>query len=149
MSITDGHVEPDIKRLGAELGNDESAPVVMLNLNRYRDIADYGDGRAEQVSGREAYLRYGVVAFAAIASVGGRILWSTDATDVIIGCDHDRYDEVVAVWYPTRGAFMRLAEHPGYLEALAHRTAAIEQATLIACAASPTPELSTPFTSAG
>jgi uncharacterized protein (DUF1330 family) len=148
MTAVDGHVEPDIQRLGAELGIDESAPVVMLNLNRYRDIADYGDGRAEQVSGRDAYLRYGIVAFAAIESVGGRILWSTDAEAVIIGCDHDRYDEVVAVWYPSRAAFTRLAEHPGYLEALAHRTAAIEQATLLACAASPTPELSTPFSRA-
>src|SRR5205807_8115459 len=127
-------------------------PVVMLNLNRYREIADYGDGdaRGEQpVGGREAYLRYGIVAFAAIEGVGGRILWSTDAHDVVIGCDHDRYDEVVAVWYPNRDAFLRLAEHPGYLDALAHRRAALEQATLLACAASPTPELSTPFGRAG
>ena len=56
-----------------------------------------------------------------------------------------RYDEVVAVWYPSRAAFLRLAEHPGYLEALAHRTAALEQATLIECEGSATPELSTPF----
>ncbi len=141
------HVNPDIERLQRDLVGDD-APVVMLNLNRYRDTAEYGDGRTEQVSGREAYLRYGIVAFAAIESVGGRILWGTEATDVVIGCDHDRYDEVVAVWYPSRDAFLRLGDYPGYLEALAHRTAAIEQATLIACAASPTPELSSPFTPA-
>ncbi|HEY1738221.1 MAG TPA: DUF1330 domain-containing protein [Acidimicrobiia bacterium] len=145
MSNPVPHVDPDLNGLPSELGNDDTTPVVMLNLNRYRDIADYGDGRDEQVSGREAYMRYGLVAFAALGNVGARILWSTDAHEVVIGCEHDRYDEVIAVWYPSRAAFLRLAEHPGYLEALAHRTAALEQATLIACAASPTPELSTPF----
>ncbi len=145
MTTTTAHVDPDLVRLPAELGSDCTTPVVMLNLNRYRDVADYGDGRDEQVSGRDAYLRYGVVAFAAIASVGGRILWSTDAQEIVIGCEHDRYDEVVAVWYPSRAAFLALAEHPGYVDALAHRTAALEQATLLACAGSATPELSTPF----
>jgi uncharacterized protein (DUF1330 family) len=149
MSAKQQHVDPDLERVGAEYGADDSAPVVMLNLNRYRALAEYGDGRAEKVSGRDAYLRYGVIAFAAIGSVGGQILWSTDAHDVVIGCEHDRYDEVVAVWYPSRAAFVRLAEYPGYLDALAHRHAALEQATLIACAASPAPELSTPFTGAG
>jgi uncharacterized protein (DUF1330 family) len=139
------HVDPDLTGLPSELGHDDTTPVVMLNLNRYRDVADYGDGRDEKVSGREAYLRYGAVAFAALTSVGAHILWSTDAHDVLIGCDHDRYDEVIAVWYPSRAAFLGLAEYPGYLEALAHRTASLEQATLIACAASPTPVLSTPF----
>jgi uncharacterized protein (DUF1330 family) len=142
------HVEPDLERLQREFTGDDDRAVVMLNLNRYRAVADYADGRTEQVSGRDAYLRYGAVALAAIGSVGGRILWSTDAESVVIGCEHDRYDEVVAVWYPSRAAFLRLAEYPGYVEALAHRTAAVEQASLIACAASPTPELSTPFTGA-
>ncbi len=145
---TGTHVDPDLQRVQSDL-NDDTKPVVMLNLNRYRAVADYGDESSERVSGREAYLRYGAVALLAIDSVGGRILWSTDAEDVVIGCEHDQYDEVVAVWYPSRAAFLRLAEYPGYLEALAHRHASLEQAALIACAAAPTPELTTPFTVGG
>src|SRR3954463_5791002 len=105
------HVSPEDARLAAVAGHPhaDDQPVVMLNLNRYHDRAQYPPGTTEvdtDVSGREAYLRYGVVAYAAIQSVGGEILWATDAGETVIGCDHDGYDEVVAVWYPSREAFL-------------------------------------------
>src|SRR3954453_756723 len=118
------HVIPTDERLapGAAAGATAASPVVMLNLNRYRARAEYPAGTADaDVSGREAYLRYGAVAYPAILSVGGEILWATAALETVIGCDHDQYDEVVAVWYPSRLAFLRLAEFPGYMEAHAHR----------------------------
>ena len=141
------HVTPTDERLAftAARGADDDSPVVMLNLNRYRARAEYPGTPDSDVTGREAYLRYGVVAFAAIQSVGGEILWATDAAETVIGCDHDVYDEVVAVWYPSRAAFLDLAAHPGYMEALAHRDAAIEQATLIATRGEATPRLTHPF----
>lgn len=146
--MTIAHVSPEDARLAAvarQAATDDS-PVVMLNLNRYRDRAEYPPGtEVADVSGREAYLRYGVVALQAIESVGGRILWATDASEVVIGCDHDRYDEVVAVWYPSRAAFLSLAEYPGYLEAHVHRDAGVEQATLLACRANADPVLATPY----
>jgi uncharacterized protein (DUF1330 family) len=142
------HVTPTDERLAdvAAIGADDTSPVVMLNLNRYRDRAQYPDGTVDaDVSGREAYLRYGVVAYQAITSVGGEILWATDAAETVIGCDHDVYDEVVAVWYPSRTAFLALAEFPGYMEAHVHRDAAIEQAALIATRGDAEPRLSQPF----
>ena len=80
-----------------------------------------------------------------IQSVGGEILWATDAAETVIGCDHDVYDEVVAVWYPSRAAFLALADFPGYMEAHAHRDAAIEQAALIATRGDAEPRLTQPF----
>jgi hypothetical protein len=143
------HVNPDMARIARDFPTGPDGPVVMLNLNRYRDRARYEpappDGVDGDVSGREAYLRYGIVAQQAVASIGGAILWATDAQGVVIGCDHDRYDEVLAVWYPSRTAFLRLAEFPGYVDALAHRDAALEQATLLACAGEPEPALRNPF----
>jgi uncharacterized protein (DUF1330 family) len=143
------HVNPADETLAALAASGDDTPVVMLNLNRYRERAQYPDGTPDaDVSGREAYLRYGAVAMEAIAATGGRILWSTDAMDVVIGCDHDRYDEVVAVWYPSRAAFLGLAAYPGYVEAMVHRDAALEQASLIATRGTPDALLSTPFASA-
>ena len=139
------HVSPDLDRLAELAASDNPAPVVMLNLNRYREFAAYPDGRDADVSGREAYLRYGIVARAAIEFVGGKILWSADAGEVVIGCEHDGYDEIVVAWYPSRAAFLRLGEYPGYMESHEHRDAALEQATLIACAGEDEPVLSTPF----
>lgn len=143
------HVNPSDETLAALATAGDDGPVVMLNLNRYRERAQYPEGTPDaDVSGREAYLRYGAVAMQAIAATGGRILWSTDATEVVIGCDHDRYDEVVAVWYPSRAAFLGLASHPGYVEALADRDAALEQASLIATKGTPDAVLTTPFSEA-
>ena len=91
----------------------------MLNLNRYRD--------------REAYMRYGEVAAAVLERVGGRILWHTEAQLTVIGDDSDRYDEVIAVWYPSMAAFSALATDPEILAARAHRVAGLERAALICC----------------
>lgn len=141
------HIEPTDALLAALRTRPDDGPFVALNLNRYRDRAAYPPGTPKaEVSGREAYLRYGMIAFQAILSTGGRILWATDAEEVAIGCGHDRYDEVVAVWYPSRKAFLSLDEFPGYREAMElHRRAALEQATLLFFRAGTEPKLDTPY----
>ncbi|MFZ4517768.1 MAG: DUF1330 domain-containing protein [Microthrixaceae bacterium] len=149
--MSDTHVNPSpeaITGLMQRAADGDDRPVVMLNLNRYRPVAAYPEDHPDAgsgLSGREAYLRYGVVAKAAIDATGGRILWVTDAGETVIGCDHDAIDEVVAVWYPSRAAFLRLGEYPGYFEATVHRDAAVEQAVLIACDGEQEPALRSPF----
>jgi uncharacterized protein (DUF1330 family) len=141
------HSEPTQMELETIAGRRPDGPFVALNLNRYRDRALYPAGTPDaDVSGREAYLRYGIVAFAAIHSVGGRILWAADAQEIAIGCEHEHYDEVVAVWYPSRAAFLELERHPGYREAFElHRRASIEHASLLFFAAAAEPRLGTPY----
>src|SRR5262245_29627565 len=100
----------------------------MLNLNRYRTRAEYeGDGAGE-VSGREAYQRYAIVALRVLERVGGRVLWQAPALRTVIGDDSDLYDEVIAVWYPTLAAFVELGTDPELLAASAHRAAGLERA---------------------
>lgn len=142
------HVSPDLDHITTVFAGCGDQPVVMLNLNRYRAVAEYPADHpfaARELDGRTAYLHYGIVAQAAIESVGGRILWAADAHEVVIGCDHDAYDEVVAVWYPSRSAFLHLTDHPGYLDALAHRDAGVAQATLLTVHGEPEPVLRNPF----
>ena len=111
-------VDPTDAQIQEVLNHPSEGPVVMLNLNKYRD--------------RDQYLQYGIVALAAIESVGGRILWQTEVEQTVIGDERDAYDEAIAVWYPSRSAFLGLMDHPGYLEATEHRVAGIEHATLLA-----------------
>lgn len=141
------HNEPSDATLASLAAASPDGPFVALNLNRYRKRADYPAGTPDaDVSGKEAYLRYGMVAFAAILSTGGRILWAADAREVAIGCEHDRYDEVIAVWYPSRAAFLTLDQYPGYREALElHRRAAVEHASLLFFESGPEAKLGTPF----
>jgi uncharacterized protein (DUF1330 family) len=123
-------VEPDQQQI-AELrelaGSDEDGPLVMLNLNRYRD--------------HEAYGRYGVVALKVLEKVGGRILWHADAKAAVVGGDEATYDEVIAVWYPSAEAFLALAMDPETLAARGDRLAGLERAALIRCDAAAEPVL--------
>jgi uncharacterized protein (DUF1330 family) len=144
-------IEPDEQQF-AEIvglaGTPADGPIVMLNLNRYRERAQYEgdvpDGLEGDVSGQEAYLRYGAVAIATLARVGGAVLWQADARMTAVGDETDRYDEVVAVWYPSFAAFMKLATDPEILAARAHRSAGLERAALIACESGAEPVLAAP-----
>lgn len=129
------HHEPTPEQLDAFASHGGLGPVVMLNLNRYRERAAYPPGTPDaDVSGREAYARYGAVALEHLDHVGARPLFATEAQQVVVGCDHDAYDEVIAVWYPSRTAFLEMIADPAYRAALVHRDAGLDHASLIACA---------------
>lgn len=141
------HVSPDVAAILDAFEGAGDGPVVMLNLNRYHESARYAPDHPHVtlgLSGREAYLHYGIVAQAAVQHVGGRILWAAPTREVVIGCDHDRYDEVIAVWYPNRAAFLNLPSYPGYDAAHVHREAALEQAMIVAAHGAAEPVLSLP-----
>jgi hypothetical protein len=126
-----------IAALAAVAGTAADGPLVMLNLNRYRDRAAYeGDppgGGSPDVSGREAYERYGQSALAKLAEVGGEVVWHAPATLTVIGDESDACDEVIAVRYPSAKAFLALALDPDIGAALAHRDAGLLRAALIRC----------------
>jgi hypothetical protein len=144
-------IEPDpvqLAEVGARAGGGGDGPVVMLNLNRYRERAAYDGnppgGGSSEVSGREAYARYGAVAATVLERVGGTILWYAPVQGTVIGDASDRYDEVIAVWYPSRSAFLALATDRQILAARADRTAGLERAALICCDSGAEPTLAGP-----
>lgn len=122
----------------AELaGSDADGPLVMLNLNRYRERASYATdppgGGSPDVAGREAYERYAATALAVLTRLGGEIVWHGRATMTVIGGAGETWDEVIAVRYPSARAFIALATDPDIVTALAHRNAGLERAVLIRC----------------
>lgn len=126
-----------LAELQAIAGTESDGPLVMLNLNRYRERAAYaGDppgGGSPDVSGREAYARYGITALEVLTRVGGEIVWHAAATMTVVGDESDRYDEVIAARYPSAQAFLELALDPEVGVALAHRDAALERAAILRC----------------
>lgn len=105
-------------------------PVVMLNLLKFRGLADYPEPRAG-VSGREAYLEYGRGAIRCIHAVGGELVWSGEPTGVLIGPDDEQWDEVLLVRYPSLDAFLEMINSPEYKKIVHHRTAAIDDSRLV------------------
>jgi uncharacterized protein (DUF1330 family) len=101
----------------------EDGPFVMVNLLKFREVADYPDG--EQVSGLEAYMRYGQRMSALVEAVGGRMIYSGRVVSLMIGEVEDLWDAVGLVEYPSRAAFLEITQSPEFHEIEAHRTAGL------------------------
>jgi len=123
-------VHPTADQLQALASSDDPAPVVMLNLLRFKPEAD---GLDEGVSGAEAYARYSVAAEPFLRAVGGRLLSAIQPTDSVIGPPDPEWDLVLLVEYPSRAKFLEMATNPDYLKIHVHREAALADSRLIAC----------------
>jgi uncharacterized protein (DUF1330 family) len=128
-----GHVEPNPESIQSFIGEgDADAPIVMINMLRYGERAEYPDGfDAAPCSGREAYQRYGTEVVKHVAGVGGRMLWMGEASATLIGPDDERWDDAVLVEYPSRSAFLEMVSKPDYQASSVHRTAALDDSRLI------------------
>lgn len=88
----------------------DDAPVIMLNLMRFRDRSLDGNG-----SGWDAYLRYSTLAIKTIKAQGGGIVWTGTAEAVALGTpDDNRWDYVALVRYPSRKSFIAMMTSPEY-----------------------------------
>lgn len=103
----------------------------MVNLLRFRDRARYPHGGSD-CSGREAYARYAAVAAKKVAEVGGSPVFLGAAKACVIAPDDEVWHEVLLIRYPSAAAFAAMLAMPDYLAATVHRTAALEDARLIA-----------------
>ena len=129
-------VEPTARQIEAFVAQTEDTePIMMLNLLRYREQADYTDHPDQPAcSGREAYQRYGTKAVACIESVGGRICFAGAAQMVVIGPESEQWDDVLLIQYPSRRAFFDMVSSEQYRTIGFHRTAALEDSRLVAIA---------------
>ena len=109
----------------------DNTPIVMVNLLRFRDQALYRDGTAD-CSGREAYARYVALAQKNLAEVGAKLLYVGNAHACVIAPQEEQWHEVLLVRYPSVRAFASMLAMPDYRAAAAHRTAALDDARLIA-----------------
>ncbi|MBI2388107.1 MAG: DUF1330 domain-containing protein [Deltaproteobacteria bacterium] len=122
-------------------GAPDDRPIVMLNLLRFRDVADYPEPRPADVTGREAYSRYGRAVMPLLLEVGGQPLWMGKARASVIAPDGESWDEVLLVHYPSRSAFVRMVTSDAYQAIMHHRTAALSDSRLIETTAVRIPRL--------
>ena len=110
--------------------------VIMINLLRFRDRADYGQ-RADisPCSGREAYYeRYAPVSSPLVQADGAKVFWLGKVLAGVIGPPDERWDDVLLVQYPSFSVLQKLFANPEYQAVVFHRTAALEDSRLIASA---------------
>ena len=123
---------PTPEQIQGLLTDSDEGPVAMLNLLKFREKAQYADGRETDLSGQEAYMLYGAEMKKIVEAGGGRFLYSGLPTRLMIGLVEDEWDAVGIVEYPSRKGFVEIVSKPEVATIGVHREAGLEGQLLIA-----------------
>lgn len=120
----------------AELIDDQDeGSVVMLNLLRFRELADYSRhpelAPPSPISGKKAYGLYSTHTLPILHRAGGEVLFQGRARRFLIGPTDEHWDSVLLVGYESVGAFLTLTRDREYLAGVGHRTAALSDSRLL------------------
>lgn len=118
-------VMPQPEQAKAFFFGEETGPMVMVNLLKFKDKAEYPDGRDPELSGKEAYLRYGAAVTKCLEMVGGHAVFSGNVTGLILGEVEELWDMVALAYYPSPKAMMDMVALPEYQGIEVHRFAGL------------------------
>jgi hypothetical protein len=124
------HVEnavmPQPEQAKAFFFGEENGPMVMVNLLKFKDKAEYSDGSNADWTGKQAYLVYGAAVQKCLELVGGRAVFSGDVTGLILGEVEELWDMVALAYYPSPQAMMQMVGLPEYQGIEIHRFAGLK-----------------------
>jgi len=123
---------PTPEQIAGLLASQDTGPVVMINLLRFRDRAVYADGRQTDLTGLEAFMVYSELMRPIVEGFGGRFLVSALVDRLVIGSGDVPWHRVAMVEYPSRPVFAEISRNPDVHAAAVHRHAGLEGQLLIA-----------------
>jgi len=134
-TMAERFLEPTQESGAALFARDIPGEVVMLNLLRFREVADYSAtpelAPEKPISGREAYERYMQHTAPFLEASGGSLAFVGQGGGYFIGPPEQRWDLVLLVRQKSVADFVQFASNPDYLAGLGHRTAALEDSRLL------------------
>lgn len=101
-------------------------PIFMVNLLKFKEKAEYEDGRETDLSGRDAYQIYGREVTKLLPMFGGMGFFAADVTFLSLGRVEELWDEVAIAIYPERAAMVRMSLSPEWRAISVHRTAGLK-----------------------
>lgn len=133
--MTRAHLDPTDASAVALFRRGIEGPVVMLNLLRLRDVADYREhpelDPGEPISGDEAFRRYIEHTTPFLEATGGSLQLLARGGPWFIGPEEERWDLAMLVEQASVDDFLAFAQNPAYLAGLGHRSAAITDSRLL------------------
>lgn len=118
-------VTPRADAIPAFFGDADHGPMVMVNLLKFKDMAEYPDGRDPGLTGREAYNRYGAAVVDCLKAVGGHVVYSGPVSGILLGQVDELWDAVALAYYPSPQAMMAMVATPEYQAIEIHRHAGL------------------------
>ena len=123
-----GTLDQDFVKTLYDVGPDTDAPFFMLNLMRYRDWADYPDGRTG-VTGQQADDAYAPIDI--LTELGAEISLFGNVASQPLG--DELWDRVAIVRYPTVRSFLEMQDRPDFIERHVHKDAGMERTIIALC----------------
>ncbi len=135
-----GDVMPSAASITRLLAQPQDYAPAMVNFLAYYKEAQYRSSEP-RISGRRAYLRYGIVAMRTVYRTGGHLLFTGRILDVLreatAGPSIGSWDDVAAMRYPNPAAILSMEHAPDYHAALDDRDAGLERTLVVASTPSP------------
>ncbi len=107
--------------------------VMMVNLMRYHERAQYADGSDGGASGKEADDRYAPTDV--LADIGARVMLHGDVLDQPHGSP--TWDRIGIVDYPSRWEFLKMQKRPDFSAKHEHKAAGMKETIVMACVPRP------------
>lgn len=109
--------------------------VVMLNLLRFREVADYSATPElkpnEPISGEKAYQLYIEHTLPFLTKSGGEILFIGKGGNYLIGPMDEHWDAILLIKQNSVKSFLAFESNQDYMKGYGHRTASLEDSRLL------------------
>ncbi len=125
MKVVNEVVPSDPAHVQKMLEAGPEGPVFMINLLKFKDKAEYEDGRETALTGREAYAIYGREVANILPKFGGGFFFAGEATFLALGQVEELWDEVAIAVYPARPDMVRMSMSEDWQKAGIHRAAGL------------------------
>lgn len=129
-----GYVDPSRENWQQFKDLPRDKPIHMLNLIKFRDLAEYPEGHpmhGKGLTGREAYAIYKEGFQRVVAGDGATMVWEAPMECVVTG-PAGEWDEAFVMGYPNSALFMAMVKNEEYVrDVVPHRTAAVADSRLI------------------
>lgn len=125
MQVVNEVLPTSQERLEEMMQPGPDGPIYMVNLLKFKERAEYEDGRETDLTGREAYGLYGQGAVKLLPEYGGEIVFGADVTFLAVGQVEELWDEIVIAKYPNRAALLAMSMSEEWQAIGVHRAAGL------------------------
>lgn len=133
-----GQVDREYGMRLASTAPDNDGPVWMVNLMKYREVAQYADGRETSFSGKDADDAY--TPLESLTAVGAQPVFFGDVDQQLLGAS-PIWERIGVVKYPTRKSFIDMQSRPEFRKSHEHKDAGMEQTIVLGCQPMPPPSM--------
>ena len=105
----------------------DNRTIYMINLLKFKEKAEYKDGRETSLSGREAYALYGEIIEKHLIELGGEVIFKSKVTRITVGKVDELWDAVAIAKWPSKKVMGEnmMPSDPELLEGYQHREAGL------------------------